>query len=368
MDLELTIFLRPSVYATLKNMKVLLLRFITFLLLLSITSIINLANPQPTKAQGYLYCRQSIADCIYDWGIQPNPQCEEGYLPPCNDPNADCNTVCQTYAVINGCQNVPCIDPDTTPAPPCPENETCTQAPRLDCQALTPPGTFIACTDPQGNPGTCCEKNEMITDSCTLSDGVCRIPPEACAWNETQIQVACHSSYPSGTICCRVAENVELCPPTGTTGGQCKDACDPNDALYPDINICMSTGQVCCLQNFVPLQGPEVFCKNNDPEDRTNLPDSGRIATAIGCIPVTSTRDFVNFLLGWGVGIAGGIAFILIVAAGIMIVTSAGDPKRVQAGKELLTAAVSGLLLLIFGAFVLEFIGVDILNIPGFGQ
>lgn len=95
---------------------------------------------------------------------------------------------------------------------------------------------------------------------------------------------------------------------------------------------------------------------------------SEEIDSAIGCIPVGNTRLFVNFLLGWGVGIAGGIAFILIIAAGIMFITSGGDPKRMQAAKELMTAAVSGLLLLIFGVFVLEFVGVDLLNIPGFGR
>jgi hypothetical protein len=48
-----------------------------------------------------------------------------------------------------------------------------------------------------------------------------------------------------------------------------------------------------------------------------------------------------------------------------MISTSAGDPKKLQAGKELLTAAISGLLLLIFSVFILRIIGVEILNIPG---
>jgi hypothetical protein len=92
------------------------------------------------------------------------------------------------------------------------------------------------------------------------------------------------------------------------------------------------------------------------------------VDSAIGCIPVGGTQGFTGFLLRWGSGIAGGIALILIVAAGIIIITSGGDPKRMQAGKELLTAAVSGLLLLIFGVFILEFIGVDILGIPGFGN
>jgi len=92
------------------------------------------------------------------------------------------------------------------------------------------------------------------------------------------------------------------------------------------------------------------------------------INTAIGCVPVGSSQGFVGFILPWGIGIAGGIALILIVVASIIIMTSAGDPKKAQAGKELLTSAVGGLILLVFGIFILEFVGVDILNIPEFGR
>lgn len=92
------------------------------------------------------------------------------------------------------------------------------------------------------------------------------------------------------------------------------------------------------------------------------------VESAIGCVPIGGTGNFIGFLLPWGIGIAGGVAFILIIYAGFMVITSAGNPQRLQAGKELLTAAVMGLILLIFGVFILEFIGVDILNIPGFGR
>jgi hypothetical protein len=87
--------------------------------------------------------------------------------------------------------------------------------------------------------------------------------------------------------------------------------------------------------------------------------------TAIGCIPIDSQTALFGFILGWSIGIAGGIAFILILIAGFQITTSAGDPKKLQAGQELLTSAISGILLLIFSVIVLKFIGVNILQIPG---
>jgi len=89
--------------------------------------------------------------------------------------------------------------------------------------------------------------------------------------------------------------------------------------------------------------------------------------TAIGCIPVSNTNEFVAFILRWAIGVGGGIAFLLIIIAGFQIMTSSENPDRLQAGKELLGAAIGGLILLIFSVFILKVIGVDILQIPGFG-
>jgi len=87
------------------------------------------------------------------------------------------------------------------------------------------------------------------------------------------------------------------------------------------------------------------------------------IKTAIGCIPFAHEQDTAAFFLRWGMGIGGGIATVLIVVASFMISTSQGDPRRLQSGKELLTSAISGLVLLIFSAFVLRFVGVNVLGI-----
>lgn len=90
------------------------------------------------------------------------------------------------------------------------------------------------------------------------------------------------------------------------------------------------------------------------------------ILTALGCIPVNNTNNFAAWFLGWAIGVAGGIAFLLILFSGFQIMTAAGDPQKLQSGRELLTAAISGLILIIFSVFLLKLIGVDILNLPGF--
>lgn len=79
-------------------------------------------------------------------------------------------------------------------------------------------------------------------------------------------------------------------------------------------------------------------------------------------MPVDQTK-FLSFLLRWSIGIASGVAFILIIKASFQIMTSQGDMKKIQAGKELLTSAIMGLMLIIFSVFILRLIGVNILQV-----
>jgi hypothetical protein len=87
--------------------------------------------------------------------------------------------------------------------------------------------------------------------------------------------------------------------------------------------------------------------------------------TAIGCIP-TTLDGFLKTILPFGMGIGGGIAFLLMLFGALQIMTSAGNPEKLNAGKELVTSAIVGLLLIIFSIFLLRLIGADILSIPGF--
>lgn len=97
------------------------------------------------------------------------------------------------------------------------------------------------------------------------------------------------------------------------------------------------------------------YCNNNEG-----------ILTAIGCIPV-NPGDFIAKIFSIGLGIGGGLAFLLILLGGFQIQMSAGNPEKLNAGRELIEGAISGLLLIIFSVFILRLIGVNILAIPGFG-
>lgn len=76
----------------------------------------------------------------------------------------------------------------------------------------------------------------------------------------------------------------------------------------------------------------------------------------------------INKFINISITVGGIIAFILIIAGAFQIILSAGNPDRVKAGKEMITSAIAGLLLIIFAVFILRLIGYDILKIPGFGE
>jgi hypothetical protein len=66
-------------------------------------------------------------------------------------------------------------------------------------------------------------------------------------------------------------------------------------------------------------------------------------------------------------GIAGGVALLTILSAAFLFSISQGDPKRTGQAKEMMTAAVIGLLFVIFSVTILQFLGVTVLHLPGFG-
>lgn len=89
------------------------------------------------------------------------------------------------------------------------------------------------------------------------------------------------------------------------------------------------------------------------------------MVTALGCIP-TKPDKFVIWFLQKAIGLGGGIAFLLIIWGAFSIITSAGNPEKLNNGKEIIVSAISGLLMIIFSVVLLKIIGVDILAIPGF--
>ncbi len=88
-------------------------------------------------------------------------------------------------------------------------------------------------------------------------------------------------------------------------------------------------------------------------------------ATALGSISTDPTQIaksiFTVFL-----GLSGGIAVLLIIISGLEMISSQGNPEKIQGARERLIAAIVGLLFIIFSFVILQVVVFDILRIPGF--
>ena len=90
---------------------------------------------------------------------------------------------------------------------------------------------------------------------------------------------------------------------------------------------------------------------------------ASEINTAIGCIDINSLSSITRVFLTVGMSIGGGVGILLIIIASYRIMTSQGDPRRMQGAQEMLTSAIAGLLLLVFSVFLLRVLGIDVLGI-----
>lgn len=67
-------------------------------------------------------------------------------------------------------------------------------------------------------------------------------------------------------------------------------------------------------------------------------------------------------------GIGGGAAFLMMILGAFQMLTSAGNPEALQAGRDRLQSAIIGLLFVIFAVLLMQIIGFDILGLPGFAR
>lgn len=88
--------------------------------------------------------------------------------------------------------------------------------------------------------------------------------------------------------------------------------------------------------------------------------------TALGDIPVNA-EALTQKVLSIALGLAGGIALIFMVYGSIKILVSSGDPKKIGDGRDIIVAAISGLLFLILSVLILKFIGIAVLPTNPFG-
>jgi len=131
-------------------------------------------------------------------------------------------------------------------------------------------------------------------------------------------------------------------------------------------NLCAVYSDSCAIGYVARCTGT-TSCSCSCVEAVENGTCPGGVNTAIGCVQLTSISALGNWVLTFAIGLGGGIAFLLTLYAGFMIMSSAGNPDRLKAGQELLTSAIAGVILIVFSVYLLRLLGVNIFRLPGFG-
>jgi hypothetical protein len=167
----------------------------------------------------------------------------------------------------------------------------------------------------------------------------------------TKVQAACN-----GAMCTKTQVQCIGNGPVNFTGQCCDTAAECPSGTRPagvsqTYNICDSVPDA--------QHAACIGCMTNTGDS------TQKTWTAIGCIQ-TDPNDLLGWIIKLGMGLAGGIAFLLILFGGLQIMTSAGNPEQLNAGRELVSSAITGLILIIFSVFLLSFIGINIIGIPGF--
>lgn len=87
--------------------------------------------------------------------------------------------------------------------------------------------------------------------------------------------------------------------------------------------------------------------------------------TDLGCIP-NDPLGFASSLYGIGLTFIGGVAVLSIIYGAYLVLSSQGDPVKLQKGKDYIVYAIIGLVLAVLGFAFYRIIGTNIIKVPGF--
>lgn len=192
----------------------------------------------------------------------------------------------------------------------------------------------------RANPGTCLysgRTGSQISASCAPGY-ICpsdSIPPQG---DGTQVTQNCVSAY-----------NTSAGPPGGSSGGSGGSGGSTGGSNGSGGSG--STPLPTAVGSFNPLHK----CDNG----------TEGVQTELGCLP-SNPSNLVNAILRILMGLAGGAAILLIIIGGYKVATSQGDPDALEEGRNMITAAIIGLVFVLLASVILGIIGVDILGISFF--
>ncbi len=224
--------------------------------------------------------------------------------------------------------------PNPNPPSPCPDDQICSANAYRGCEVRDVPDE----TDR-------CELN--ASDTCTTSNDQCRKGlGNLCSMNYCVFKDPADGKFYQMTSKAYSDSKTPLCRPFA-------------EGDVPGFHTDYESDTT--LQQNDPLSLP---CAKNG-SSYTDAKGCTKIKTAIGFVR-TDSAGFTRWMLGFVLSISGGIVIIIIIIAGYKLMTSQGDPEKVKNARDQLTAAIVGLLFIIFSLALLELITRDILGLPGF--
>lgn len=269
----------------------------------------------PNNTNGFQYCCKPITN-TYTCTQTSGQYCAT----TCNAGDTSVSGTCQT----GNCCKVGSPPPPNPSLPSCTSlGGTCTP---ICAGAPTYPGDTSDCT-PKGSPYICCLETSQATYCPVCSDGW--------SWNPYATS--------KDKQCFRFQDS------TDTTYYQAPTRYDKCDSGMSCFN-----GKGCA---YSYVSGPgftagQLPCTNST------------CRTAIGDIKI-NPQDLIKRLFAVILTISGALAVLLIIMSGYRLTASQGNPEAVQNAREQLTAAVIGLIFVILSFTILQFIGINILNLTG---
>lgn len=81
---------------------------------------------------------------------------------------------------------------------------------------------------------------------------------------------------------------------------------------------------------------------------------------------ISDLEVMIQNVIGYVLGFAGVVLFVMLIIGGFKFITSGGDPKAVEGARKTLTSAIFGLIIILISYLILVFIskitGVDVIN------
>jgi hypothetical protein len=174
------------------------------------------------------------------------------------------------------------------------------------------------------------------------------------------------------TLCCKS----DFCPSCWAPSQE-RSSCQPclpiqNGPVFGSESECWDTLNEPPAEDTDSGFGEYAICDSNltaGSEAQSNCNtcmNNDGIWTSIGCIE-QDPRGLVSKLITIGTGVIGGVFLLRVLAAAFMLTTSQGDVKKTSEAKQIITEAIIGVLFVIFSVTILQFIGSDVMRLPGFG-